>query len=88
VSWAYSFTETAREALRRLDRAAQVRIVRYLDQRIVPAKDPSQFGKPLRGTAHGYWRYRVDDYRIIARIDRGQFHILVVKLGHRSSVYD
>jgi mRNA interferase RelE/StbE len=71
-----------------LDRQAQAQIMRYLDQRILVAGDPAKFGKPLRGRAHGYWRYRVGDHRIIALIERNRLHVLVIKVGHRSTVYD
>ncbi len=88
MNWDYSFADSAREALRKLDRQAQAQIVRYLDERIAGAADPTHFGKPLRGPKHGYWRYRVGDYRIIASIERQRVHVLVVKIGHRSTVYD
>lgn len=71
-----------------LDRVAQKRIVRCLFTRIQPASDPAVFGKPLRGNAHGLWRYRVDDYRLICRIDAGKRAVLVVKVGHRADVYE
>jgi mRNA interferase RelE/StbE len=88
VRWDYSFSETALAALRKLDRTAQAKIVRYLDERIATAEDPTRFGKPLRGAQHGYWRYRVGDFRFIATLQRAQVHVLVVKVGHRSTVYD
>ena len=74
--------------LGKLDRQAQVQIVRYLDERIAQADDPTRFGKPLSGGQHGYWRYRVGDFRIIARIERERLHVLVVRVGHRSTVYE
>jgi mRNA interferase RelE/StbE len=88
VRWDYSFSETALAALRKLDRAAQAEIIRYLGKRIATAEDPTRFGKPLRGALHGYWRYRVGDYRFIATIQRAQLHVLVIKVGHRSTVYE
>ncbi|MBI5770542.1 MAG: type II toxin-antitoxin system RelE/ParE family toxin [Verrucomicrobia bacterium] len=88
MRWAYSFSDTACDALRKLDRQARAQIVRYLDERIAQAEDPTRFGKPLRGQQHGYWRYRVGDYRIIVSIERDRLHVLVVKVGHRSTVYD
>ena len=88
MNWAYSFSDTARAVLRKLDRQAQVQIVRYLDERIAQAEDPTRFGKPLSGGQQGYWRYRVGDFRIIGRIERERLHVLVVKVGHRSTIYD
>jgi hypothetical protein len=52
-------TEAKRE-LHRFDFAAQKRIVRYLDTRVLGG-DPRRFGKPPRGDRHGLWRWRVDD---------------------------
>lgn len=86
--WTVEISETAKKQLSKLDRGAQERILRYLAERIRPAMDPSAFGKPLRGDAHGLWRYRVDDYRVICRIESGKLFILVVKVGHRSDVYE
>ena len=88
MSWAYSFASTAERAFKQLDRQARSGIIRYLEERIATSDDPTRFGKPLRGELHGYWRYRVGDYRIVCSVDRGQLLVLVVKVGHRSSIYD
>jgi mRNA interferase RelE/StbE len=79
-------TEAKRE-LHRLDFAAQKRIVRYLDTRVLGG-DPRRFGKPLRGDRHGLWCWRVDDHRIIAQIRDQELRILIVRVAHRSTVYD
>jgi mRNA interferase RelE/StbE len=34
------------------------------------------------------WRYRVGDYRILCNIEGDKLIVLVVEIGHRSSVYD
>ena len=36
----------------------------------------------------GLWSYRVDDYRIISRIQNNVMTILVLRVGHRRNVYD
>ena len=71
----------------RLDFAAQKRIVRFLDTRVLGG-DPRRFGKPLRAELHGLWRWRVDDYRLVGQIRDGELRILVVRVAHRSTVYD
>jgi mRNA interferase RelE/StbE len=50
--------------------------------------DPEQFGKPLRGERHGFWRYRVRDWRILCRLENKVMIVLVVSVGHRREVYD
>jgi mRNA interferase RelE/StbE len=44
--------------------------------------------KPLRGNLAGCYRYRVGDYRVLYRIDDSQKVVLVLKIAHRSEVYE
>ena len=39
------------------------------------------------GEHHGYWRWRIGDYRVVARIDEERITILVVRVAHRREVY-
>ena len=53
----------------------------------------SSFGIPipystLRGRKKGLWRYRVNKYRIICRIQNDILTILVLKVAKRDVVYD
>jgi mRNA interferase RelE/StbE len=59
-----------------------------LDKLLKGCADPRTFGKPLRGELNGLWRYRVQDYRLISELKDDQFIVILVKTGHRSSVYD
>jgi mRNA interferase RelE/StbE len=36
----------------------------------------------------GLWRYRVGDYRLICELVDQRLVVLVVRLGHRSRIYD
>ncbi|HNO60509.1 MAG TPA: type II toxin-antitoxin system RelE/ParE family toxin, partial [Plasticicumulans sp.] len=57
-------------------------------QRLAPLDDPRSLGAALQGARfEGLWRYRVGDYRIIARLQDDTLHILVVHIGHRRDVY-
>ena len=50
--------------------------------------DPRQLGVPLRGTQfEDLWRFRVGDYRIIARVEHARLIILVLAAAHRRDVY-
>lgn len=66
----------------------QREILDYMDKRIAKARDPRAFGKPLRHSKFGLWRYRVRDYRIICQLREAQLRVLVVAVGHRSTVYE
>jgi mRNA interferase RelE/StbE len=46
------------------------------------------FGKPLRHSKFGLWRYRVRDYRIICKLRDAQLRVLVVTVSHLSIVYE
>lgn len=87
MSWAYSFNETARKQLKKLDRQAQREILGYLDERIASPESPRRFGKALKADLSGLWRYRVGDYRILCQIQDHQLVVLMVAVGHRRQVY-
>ena len=44
---------------------------------------PEAYGKPLSGEFSGYWRLRVEDFRIIYRIVKDRIEVLVIKVGMR-----
>jgi mRNA interferase RelE/StbE len=59
----------ALKELKKLARMAQRRIVKFLQERILPRNDPRDLGKAMAGDKAGLWRYRVRDYRLICHID-------------------
>ena len=87
MSWVYRVEEYALRELRDLGPSVAAEVIAYLDTRITGSVDPRQFGKPLRGTLKGFWRYRVRDYRILCRLEQGILTVVVISVGHRSKVY-
>ncbi|MDQ3145285.1 MAG: type II toxin-antitoxin system RelE/ParE family toxin [Pseudomonadota bacterium] len=87
MAWAIEFLPQAAKELRKLDRAAAARIIRTLEERIAPLDDPRALGAPLAGEHAGYWRWRIGDYRVIARIEGERITILVVRVAHRREAY-
>ena len=87
-AWAVKFDDRARRELRKLDAKTQQAILRYLRKRIAGTEDPRRFGKPLRRNLAGLWRYRVEDYRLICRIEDERVVVLVLQVGHRHEVYE
>jgi mRNA interferase RelE/StbE len=88
VSWDYSFTAKARKELKKLGHEPACKIIRFLDERVQGANNPRQFGKALKGDLGEYWRYRIENYRILCEIKDDTLIVLVVKAGHRRDVYD
>ena len=87
-NWTVEFDDRARRELRKLDTGIQQTILKYLRLRIAGPADPRRFGKPLRRNLAGLWRYRVEDYRLICRIEDNRVVVLVLQVGHRREIYD
>lgn len=88
MSWDYSFTAKARKELKKLGHESARKIIQFLDERVQEAHDPRQFGKALKGDLGEYWRYRIENYRILCEIKDDTLIVLVIKVGHRRDVYD
>lgn len=75
------------EDFARLDPTARVRITKAIRQKLTV--DPRAYGKPLGGFLRGYWRLRVEAYRVIYRIAHDRLEVLVIKAGIRrdSQIY-
>lgn len=88
MTWRIDIAPGAKKELVNLGRPAAQRIVSYLQERIAPLNDPRSIGDALKGPKFGeYWRYRVGDFRIIAKIEDDALLILVLRVGHRKHVY-
>ena len=61
--------------------AQQKIILKAIEKKL--SLDPQNYGKPLRGEFSGYWRLRVEDYRVIYRVVKEEILVLVVKVGIR-----
>jgi mRNA interferase RelE/StbE len=86
--WKIEFDIGVEKDLKKLGHNAQRKILEYIKNKIAPAGNPRLFGKPLSGDRNGIWRYRVEDYRLLAKIEDEQFIILTIHVGHRKNVYD
>ena len=87
MAWAIEFEPNALKELKKLGREPARRIVGTLEDRIATLDDPRTLGAPLTGDRAGYWRWRIGDYRVVARIEDERITILVVRLAHRREVY-
>jgi len=88
LAWTIEYDPRALDDLKKLDRTIQREILDDMDERVAMAKDPRDFGKPLRASRFGLWRYRVRDYRIICELQEKRLVVLVVAVGHRRTIYD
>lgn len=44
---------------------------------------PETFGKPLQSELKGYFRLRIDPYRVIYRIEKERIFVFIVQIGLR-----
>lgn len=88
MAWRIEFSADADRELRKLDPPQAKRILKFLQERIVPSEDPRILGKALQGTRLGeFWRYRVGSFRLICKIEDDRFLVLVLRIGHRKEIY-
>jgi mRNA interferase RelE/StbE len=88
VSWEYKITARALKQLRKLGQEPSRKIIAYLDKHILGSQDPRRSGKRLKGELGEFWRFRVEDYRILCELRDHEWVVLVVRVGHRRDVYD
>ena len=79
------FTKAAEKQIRKLDKVAQQRILKSVHLLTTNPRPPR--AKALVGHP-GLLRIRVGDYRIIYSLEDERLIIAIVKIGHRSSIYD
>jgi mRNA interferase RelE/StbE len=87
LAWTIEFVPAAAKELKKLGRTEAARIITTLETRIATLADPRQLGSALIGELGGLWRWRIGDYRVIARIADERVTILVVRIAHRRQVY-
>ena len=85
MAWRIELTPEAEKDLARLPAREALRITRFLKERIAPA--PRDQGGPLKGQLREYWRWRVGNYRVLARLEDGRLLVLAVRFAHRREVY-
>ncbi len=88
MAWKVELSSEAVRELDKLDSQPARRILKFLHERVANLDDPRTIGQALRGSRLGeFWKYRVEDYRLICRIVDAQLLVLVLRVGHRREIY-
>lgn len=88
MAWKIELDPAAERELDKLESQIARRLLKFLFERLAALDDPRGIGEALKGSRLGeFWKYRVGDYRIIARIEDSALVILVVRIGNRREVY-
>lgn len=88
VYWKIKFKSKAEKQLNNLDKQSKQKIQTYLNERISKLNHPKESGKALSRNKKGLWRYRVDKFRILCKLEEDKLIILVVKIAKRDVVYE
>ncbi len=75
------------KTLEKMDKYTKRIIVEWIEKNLVDCEDPRIHGKPLSANRAGQWRYRIGDYRVLAKIEDNELIILVIAIGHRKEIY-
>lgn len=81
------YSKEALKSLKKLDKQTSRLIISWIVKNLEGTSDPRAHGKALSANRTGQWRYRVGDYRLLAKLEDNKLIILVIAIGHRRDVY-
>lgn len=81
------YSKQFEKQLKKMDRHEAQKIYNWLRENIEGCNNPRLHGKALKGNLGGLWRYRIENYRVIAEINDSVLNVLAVKVDHRKQVY-
>jgi mRNA interferase RelE/StbE len=88
MAYSVELSESADRELSKLDTQQAKRILKFLHERVAKLDDPRSIGEALHGSRLGeFWKYRVDDHRLISKIEDDRLVVLVLRVGHRREIY-
>ena len=88
MAYSVELSESAARELDKLDPPQGKRILKFLHGRLAKLENPRSIGEALHGERFGeFWKYRVGDFRLIAKIEDDRLLILVLRIGHRREIY-
>ena len=86
MSYKFIPTDDFRADLKKLDGSAVKFILKYI-KKLESSENPKAYGKELSGNMVGMYRFRVNDYRIVAKFIRDTFIVQGLGVGHRKNIY-
>ncbi len=81
------YSEKSLKQLKKMDKQIAKLIVAYIRKNLTNCENPRTIGKALQGNLSDKWRYRVGDYRILAKIEDEKILISIIEVAHRKEIY-
>lgn len=70
----------------KLDNSIKIMVLKYL-KKLENSSNPLAYGKELSGNFSGLYRFRINNYRLIAEIKEEELIIYAIGIGNRSTIY-
>lgn len=86
MSYKFIPTNDFKTDLKKLDGSAVKLILKHI-KKLESSENPKAYGKELSGNMVGLYRFRVSDYRIVAKFVKDTFIIQGLGVGHRKNIY-
>lgn len=86
MSYKFIPTNDFKADLKKLDGSAVKLILKYI-KKLESSENPKAYGKELSGNMVGMYRFRVNDYRIVAKFVKDTFIVQGLGVGHRKNIY-
>lgn len=86
MSYKFIPTNDFKADLKKLDGSAVKLILKHI-KKLENSENPKAYGKELSGNMVGLYRFRVSDYRIVAKFINNTFVIQGLGVGHRKNIY-
>lgn len=86
MSYKFIPTNDFKTDLKKLDGSAVKLILKHI-KKLESSENPKAYGKELSGNMVGLYRFRVSDYRIVAKFINNTFIIQGLGVGHRKNIY-
>jgi mRNA interferase RelE/StbE len=83
VSFTVLLHPKAAKELEKIEKTNQARIIERAKEL---RENPDKIGKPLNQS--DFWSIRIGDYRAIYQIDKEKNQVIILFIGHRSTIYD
>ena len=87
MSYKFISTIKFKEDLSKLDNSVVKTILKYI-KKLELSDNPKAYGKELGGNMAGLYRFRINNYRLITKIEEKKLIIYALGLGHRSKIYE
>lgn len=65
-----------------MDKKIAAFILSFIEEKLIDCENPRLYGKALHCELNDKWRYRIGDYRVLAKIEDDRVIITVIEIGH------